>query len=176
MLPIPSPKHPLQYRALGLVKGTLQSAGGYAQATLITADGAEHPVTPGRFELLSKFNHCIETGNTYWFYVHPQPRLSGEMGYGIIKIATDVDAESEEGFLSVAEDTESGFNLRGTVAARGDTLIVTVQRQPSGTKTFPPLSVPVQGFLPGLEAGEFWDLWAESDGQELVLVDGQRVD
>ena len=174
MLPIPAPTNDLQYRAIGFIKGRLEGSQGYAQATLITEDGGEHPATPGRIELLDKFNHCIETGATYWFYVHPQPR-DDRMGYGIVRISTDSEGEPEEGYLPAPEDAEAGFNLRGNVEARGDVLMVSIGRKPSGPRTFPPLKIPVQGFLPGIESGQFWDLWAEQDGQDLVLVDGTRI-
>ncbi|MGK7907376.1 MAG: hypothetical protein AB4040_09130 [Synechococcus sp.] len=174
MLPIPPPKNELQYRAIGFIKGRLEAIDGYAQAMLVTEDGGEHPATPGRIELLDKFNHCVETGGTYWFYVHPQPR-NDRMGYGIVRIATDIASEPEEGFLPAPEDAEAGFNLRGNVEARGDVLMVLVERKPSGPRTFPPLKIPVQGFLPGIDGGQFWDLWVEQDGQDLVLVDGTRI-
>ena len=174
MLPIPAPKNDLQYRAIGFIKGRLEASQSYAQATLITEDGGEHPATPGRIELLDKFNHCVETGATYWFYVHPQPR-DDRMGYGIVRIATDAAGEPEEGYLPAPEDAEAGFNLRGNVEARGNVLMVSIGRKPSGPRTFPPLKIPVQGFLPGIESGQFWDLWAEQEGQDLVLVDGTRI-
>ena len=174
MSAIPAPKSPLQYRALGFLKGKLIAAEGYAQATLVTEDGAEHPATPGRVELLEKFNHCVETGRSYWFYVHPQPRPE-VMGFGIVKIATDAAEEPEEGFLAAAEDAEATFNLRGNVTTRGDRLLVSIERKPSGPRTFPPIEVPVEGFLPNVEDGQFWDLWAEPEGQSLLLVDGSPV-
>ncbi|WP_017324876.1 hypothetical protein [Synechococcus sp. PCC 7336] len=174
MLPIPAPANPLQYRALGFVKGQLVPAQGYAQATLVTEDGSEHPATPARVELLEKFNHCVETERSYWFYVHPQPR-GDVMGFGIVKIATDPAQEPEDGFLPAPEEAEAGFNLRGNVSAQGDKLVVSIHRKPSGPRTFPPLKIPIEGFLAGVEEEQFWDLWAEPEGQSLVLVDGQKV-
>ncbi|MEO0803017.1 MAG: hypothetical protein AAFY57_12160 [Cyanobacteria bacterium J06642_2] len=164
-----------QYRALGLVCGTLTPSSSYASATLTTPDGRVYPATPGRFELLAKFQACVESGQTYWFYVHPQPRGT-RMGLGIIKIMSTADAEPEEGFLVAPEDAEATFNIRGTISPQGDSIDVIVERKPHDGKHFPPLVIPLQGFLPGAAEGEFWDLWAELEGDDLILVDGSRVE
>ncbi|MEO1134764.1 MAG: hypothetical protein AAFX40_18945 [Cyanobacteria bacterium J06639_1] len=171
---IPPPAVARQCRALGLVCGTLSADTAYS-ATLTTPDEQVYAATPGRFELLSKFQACVESGQTYWFYVHPQPRGT-RMGLGIIKIMTLADAEPEEGFLVAPEDAEAAFNIRGAIALKEDHIEVIVERKPHDGKHFPPLLIPLQGFLPGAKDGEFWDLWAELERDELVLVDGTRVE
>jgi hypothetical protein len=69
MNPLPPPAHPYQFRALGLIKGSLKSIPKtYAQATLVASDGAEYPATPGRAELLGPSSTAsraaIPTGTT----------------------------------------------------------------------------------------------------------------
>lgn len=181
MRPIPPPNHDLHYRALGLIKGQLHPVpGSYAQGNLLTEDGVEYPATPGRFQLMKRFGHCLESGLSYWFYVQPQPRPGGVLGLGVIKILSlpesqhteEMPEEELDLFSSAPEDAEEGFNLRGDVESADGVLTVTVRRKPQGNKQFPPLNVQVQGFLPEVKNGDFWDLIAERDGHELLLVDG----
>jgi hypothetical protein len=181
MNPLPPPAHPYQFRALGLIKGSLKSIPKtYAQATLVASDGAEYPATPGRAELLGPFEHCIKSGHTYWYYVQPQPRSGGALGLSIIRILALPEEEQdpeweEEPFLPAPEDTEEGFNIRGIVEPHDGFVEVTVRRKPQGTKQFAPLQLRLEGFLPGAVAGEFWDLLAEREGNKLLLVDGTRL-
>ncbi len=181
MNPIPPPHPELRYRALGLIKGRLQPVpGSYAQGHLIAADETEYPATPGRFQLMKRFSHCLENEQSYWFYVQPQPRPGGVLGLGVIKILSLPESQQPEEmpeeeldlFSPAPEDVEEGFNLRGDVEAADGILTVTVRRKPQGNKQFPPLTVQLQGFLPGVNNGDFWDLQAERDGHELLLVDG----
>ncbi len=184
MNPIPPPNHEHRYRALGLIKGRLQPVpGSYAQGHLITEDEVEYPATPGRFQLMKRFSHCLETDLPYWFYVQPQPRPGGVLGLGVIKILSlpeselpeDLPEEEFDLFSPAPENVEEGFHLRGDVEAGDGVLTVTVRRKPQGSKQFPPLTVPMQGFLPGVRDGDFWDLQAEREGHELLLVDGSSV-
>ncbi len=181
MKPIPTPHHELHYRALGLVKGILQPLpNAYAQGTLITDDGSEYPATPGRIQLLRRFTHCMESQRPYWFYAHPQPRAGQTLGLSVIRILaipTD-DPEASEGdeeFPLAPDDIEEGFNIRGNVQVANGSIEVTVKRKPLGGKQFPPLILNLEGFLPGVEDGEFWDLLADREGHELLLVDGTRL-
>lgn len=181
MTPLPAPAHEYQFRALGLVKGSLQPIPEtYAQAMLITPEGEEYPATPGRANLLRRFTHCIESGHTYWFFVQPQPRPGGALGLSVIRILALPEEEQdpeleEEPFLPAPEDVEEGFNIRGIVEPHDGFISVTVRRKPQGKKQFPPLQLRLEGFLPGASVGEFWDLLAERDGNELLLVDGSRL-
>lgn len=181
MIPIPPLKHELQYRALGLVQGVIQPVGQqYAQGILVTPDGEEYPVTPGRAPLLKKFSHCMETRLPYWFYVQPQPRPN-TLGLSVIRVMTlpEEQAEAEgvydEEFSPAPADVEEGFNIRGLIEPGSGSVTVTVRRKPLGDKQFQPLVVKLQGFLPGATAGEFWDLLAERDGHDLLVVDGTRL-
>ncbi len=181
MNPLPEPAHPYQFRALGLIKGSLKALPKtYAQATLVTPAGEEYPATPGRANLLRRFTYCIETGHTYWFFVQPQPRPGGTLGLSVIRILAlpeeeqDPDQE-EEPFLPAPEDAEEGFHIRGIVEPHDGFVLVTVRRKPQGKKQFPPLQLRLEGFLPGAAAGEFWDLLAEREGNQLLLVDGHRL-
>lgn len=186
MNPIPPTTHPLHYRALGLVKGILTPVpGSISQATLVTDEGVEYPTTPGRAQLLKQFTRCLELDLPHWFYVQPQPRPNQVMGLSVIRILSLSEAEweqmdpdierPEEDFAPIEDGAEAGFNLRGDISSRKGAITVTVQRQPQGDKHFPPLQVTVQGFLPGSQDGEFWDLLADLEGHELVLVDGSRL-
>lgn len=181
MTPLPAPAHKYQFRALGLIKGSLQPIpDAYAQAMLVTPEGEEYPATPGRAELLRRFTYCVESRHTYWFFVQPQPRPGGALGLSVIRILAlpeeeqDPDLE-EEPFLPAPEDVEEGFNIRGIVEPQDGFISVTVRRKPQGKKQFPPLQLRLEGFLPGASAGEFWDLLAEREGNELLLVDGSRL-
>ena len=186
MIPIPPPAHPLHYRALGLIKGTLKPVpGSISQATLVTVDGDEYPTTPGRAQLLKQFTRCVEQDLPHWFYVHPQPRPNDVMGLSVIRILSLSEAESEamdpeaerpdDDFAPIMDGAEAGFNIRGDISSRKGVITVTVQREPQGDKHFPPLQVKIKGFLPGSQDGEFWDLMADLEGHELVLVDGTRL-
>ncbi|MEN9230104.1 MAG: hypothetical protein Q6L68_04300 [Thermostichus sp. DG02_5_bins_236] len=181
MTPLPAPAHDYQFRALGLIKGSLQPIPDtYAQAILVTPEGEEYPATPGRAELLRRFTYCIESGHPYWFYVQPQPRPGGALGLSVIRILAlpleEQDPEwEEEPFLPAPEEVEEGFNIRGIIEPRDGFISVTVRRKPQGKKQFPPLQLRLEGFLPGASAGEFWDLLAEREGNELLLVDGSRL-
>lgn len=191
MIPLPSPVHELHYRALGLVKGTLKPVpGSISQATLVTAEGDEYPVTPGRAQLLKQFTRCLERPYPHWFYVHPQPRPQNILGLSVLKILALSEAEwealeqgdpdyqrpdPEDDFPAIMDGAEEGFNVRGDITSQRGVITATIQRKPQGDKQFSPLQVKIQGFLPGSQDGEFWDLMADREGHELVLVDGSRL-
>jgi hypothetical protein len=175
---LPPPKHDFQYRALGLLKGVIKPVqNSYAQGILITEDRFEYPVTPGRAPLLKKFRHCLESQQPYWFYVQPQPRPGNLLGLSVVKVLAlpdDFEAGSEDFDFSPAPDTiEEEFQLRGIIEPGDGVISVTVKRKGHGNKHFPPLILKVEGFLPGSNAGEFWDLQVERDGHHLLLIDGQ---
>jgi hypothetical protein len=181
MFPIPTPKHELQYRALGLIRGVLQPVqNAYAQGMLVTASGEEYPATPGRAELLGAFSHCLETEQARWFYVQPQPRSGDHLGFSVIRILSLPEEELEQegiedDFPTAPVDVEEGFNIRGEITLGKNAITVTVKRKPQGSKQFPPLTLKLQGFLPGAKDGEFWDLLVEREGHQLILVDGKCV-
>lgn len=174
---LPPPKHEFQYRALGLLKGVINPVqNSSTQGILITEDGSEYPVTPGRAPLLKKFRYCLESQHPYWFYVQPQPRPGNLLGLSVIKVLAlpdDFESGSEDIDFSLApENVEEEFHLRGIIEPRESTITVTVKRKGQGNKHFPPLVLKVEGFLPGSQAGEFWDLQVERDGHHLLLIDG----
>jgi hypothetical protein len=184
---LPPPQDPLQFRALGLVKGVLQPIPDtYGQGLLMTEDGGEYPVTPGRVPLLKRFGRCLESNQPHWFYVNPQPRPNQVLGFSIIKILSLPESELEASgqlddpdfepdFPSAPEGVEEEFNIRGTIEAKNGAVAVTIQRKPQGNKHFPPLILELQGFLPGAQDHEFWDLQVEREGNELILVDGTCI-
>ncbi len=184
MFPIPPCKDQYRYRALGLLKGVLQKQPkSYAQGLLTTADGDEYPATPGRAQLFKAFTACMETGRPYWFYVNPQPRPNKVLGLSVIRILSPSETELEAAnivemdpfqdmFPIAPDEAEEGFHLRGDIVLNSGTVTVSVRRQSQGAKQFPPLRVDLQGFLPGAQDGEFWDLQAEREGHELLIMDG----
>ncbi|MDX2273143.1 MAG: hypothetical protein NW237_14500 [Cyanobacteriota bacterium] len=179
MMPIPALSHDLHYRALGLIKGTLQRISDH-QGLLLTEDGQEYPATPGRAQILKKFSQCLDSPQPHWFYVQPQPRPGGVLGLGIIRILGLPEEEQdpahfEAEFPLAPPDMAEGFHIRGDIQIGKGTITVSVKRKPQGAKQFPPLQIPLEGFLPGSNDGEFWDLQAEREGQSLVLMDGSRV-
>ncbi len=169
---IPAPRNPRQYRALGFIQGHLKPGKSYGQATLVTPSGDEYPTTLGRVELLPRFNECLHSQADYWFYVHPQPRRDG-LGLSVTKILIPADGEPQDGYLMADDTAEVSFNIRGDVELKDDQLLVTVQRKPAGSRPVAPLQIAIEGYLPS--ASGFWDLWAELDGQTLLLVDGNPV-
>ncbi len=185
MFPIPPPKHQLQYRALGLIKGVLKKQSNSYSGLLCTEDGFEYPATPGRAQLLKPFSYCMETAQPHWFFVQPQPRPQQVLGLSVIRILSLseteleamgwLDTDYDDPFPAIVNEAEEGFNIRGTIRSRKASVTVSLKRKPQGKKQFPPLLIEVQGFLPGAEDGEFWDLQVDREGHDLVLMDGAKL-
>jgi len=184
MYPIPPVAHPLQCRALGLIRGVLRPVSSPYQGLLVTEDREEYPVTPGRAEriLMKGFDACLKVARQHWFFVQPQPRQGKTLGLSVIQILSVPVGHTEfhrettsEPFPVAPEESEEGFHIRGLVNPQGNHVMVTVKRKPKGDKEFPPLVLRLEGFLPQAQPGEFWDLQAERDGHDLVLVDGSPV-
>ena len=181
--PIPPPSEPMQYRAIGLVRGRyIASEDQFTQGTLLTED--ETPVSAvllGRIISLLK-NH-IDLAQEHLWVVYPRTgQKEDNLHLQIVGVwepekLTQQPIQSPE--TLVQEVVDDYFSVRGEVifqsTAEGH-FIVKI-RQVSRTPVEKPkyFKLKILGDLETKAVGQFWDLQVERKAETLVLGKGEVV-
>ena len=181
--PIPPPSEPMQYRAIGLVRGRyIASEDQFTQGTLLTED--ETPVSAvllGRIISLLK-NH-IDLAQEHLWVVYPRTgQKEDNLHLQIVGVwepekLTQQPIQSPE--TLVQEVVDDYFSVRGEVifqsTAEGH-FIVKI-RQISRTPVEKPkyFKLKILGDLETKAVGQFWDLQVERKAETLVLAKGEVV-
>lgn len=193
--PIPPPSEPMQYRAIGLIRGRYTaSADQFTQGTLTTSDGTEvDAVLLGRIMSLVKKHLDLE--QEHLWVVYPRTRAKEDTLHAQIvgvwepeKLGrAEEDTPSEETTASadqadstLAEGMGDGyFSIRGEVIYQSleeEHLIVKIQQ--SARKEGEPeksFKLHLNGALAGKAVGHFWDLQVDRQGLNLVIREGQSI-
>ena len=190
--PIPPPSEPMQYRAIGLIKGKYKpSEEQFNRGFLITEDQTElDAVLLG--QVMSLVKKYLNLEQTYLWVVYPRTREREETLHMQI-----VGVWSAEGFgpmADVAEGTEPPpdppsrlvaplqdgyFSVRGEIVFQStdrNYLLVKIQQSPRKSSDRPKaFKLKLSGNLTDKTLGYFWDLQVQRQGSELAVVKGQRV-
>ncbi len=189
--PIPPPSEPMQYRAIGLIKGKYQpSEEQFNRGVLITEDQTHlDAVLLGQVMSLVKKYLDLET--TYLWVVYPRTREKEETLHMQI-----VGIWSAEGFgpmAAMAEETDPPgqpaqlapplqdgyFSIRGEIVFQSpekNYLLVKIQQSPRKNSDRPKaFKLKLAGNLTDKTLGYFWDLHIQRQGEELAIVKGQRI-
>ncbi len=197
--PIPPPSEPMQYRAIGLVRGCYTPGEEeLSQGTFkSTADGFELPaILLGR--VLSLVKNHLNLAQDYLWVVYPRvftkPRSPQTLSFQILgvwdpallnRIEEDSDTTSasspqaDSGHALEQELEDGYFSVRGEVIAFSEeTQEVTVSirqmpRKPNQEgKSF---KLPLKGTLSGKVVGQFWDLEVHHQRGTLEIREGNRI-
>lgn len=187
-IPIPSPSHPRQYRAIGLIEGQYQRSQEHqTRGILITKDGnIIDTVVLGK--VLSLFKKHIDLDKPHLWIVYPRTRFANDQLQ--LQIAgvwepetlhpqkTHPSLSSEQvnpGFPSQSGD----FSIRGQVvyASHHKKIVIVKIRQfpkhPSEKPKF--FKLKLQGTLPDKAVGCFWELQVELVDNHLTIKTGTNL-
>ena len=194
--PIPPPSEPMQYRAIGLVRGRYNTSDEqFTQGTLVATDRAElNAVLLGRIISLVK-NH-LDLEQEHLWVVYPRiGQQDGKLHLQIVgvwepeKLSRDlpatarptpedeqvdseqeVDKELENPSLEIEDDY---FSIRGEVVYQSTSdkhFVVKIKQAPRKEADKPKyFKLNLQGDLLTKAVGQFWDLQARRQGESLVL-------
>jgi hypothetical protein len=199
--PIPPASEPMQYRAIGLVKGKytpLEEQ--FTRGMLTTVDGTPiDAVLLGRVMSLVKKHLDLE--QSHLWVVYPRTReKDNDLHVQIVGVwepeklskPTDEDSQAAEGesanedaALDSAPDIattipEDGyFSIRGEVlfySAEDKRLIVKIQQSPrKGAEQGKSFKLNLQGTVEGKLVGYFWEFNVRREGNSLVVQDGSMI-
>lgn len=187
--PIPAPSEPMQYRAIGLLRGRYKPTDEqFTRGEMITSDGTMiEAVLLGRVMSLVK-NH-LDLEQDHLWVVYPRTREKQEdLHVQIVGVwepeklsKPDDEAEEQEspGYLPSSEVEDNYFSIRGEIifhAPESQSLIVKIQQAPrkkdDRAKMF---KLKLNGVLTGKTIGYFWELNVRREGANLVVQDGRSI-
>ncbi|MBV8885934.1 MAG: hypothetical protein JO235_18330, partial [Chroococcidiopsidaceae cyanobacterium CP_BM_RX_35] len=189
--PIPPPSEPLQYRAIGLVRGCYKaSVEQFTQGTLLASDGTEiNAVLLGRIMSLLK-NHLDLEQEHLWVVYPRSGQQDGNLHLQIVgvwepeKLSKQLPAttslSTEERRAASSTEIEDGyFSVRGEViyqsVAEGH-FVVKIRQAPRKESESPKyFKLKIQGDLAIKAVGKFWDLQVKRQADTLVLQAGVPI-
>lgn len=192
--PIPAPSEPMQYRAIGLLRGRYTASGEqFTRGTLVTTDGTEiQAVLLGR--VMSLVRNHLDLAQDHLWVVYPRTREKEEDLHAQIvgvwepeklnKPDGDADDASEDdatiAYQPSSEVDDDYFSIRGEVifhTPEENSLVVKIQQAPrkkdgNRSKCF---KLKLEGTLAGKVVGYFWDLQVRRHGDGLVVQQGTSI-
>jgi hypothetical protein len=185
--PIPAPSEPMQYRAIGLVRGTyIPEEEQFTKGTLVTDNGTQiEAVLLGRVMSLVR-NHLSLEKEHLWV-VYPRTRekeqtlhlqIVGVWEPENLNQSSDDDGDGEEVVYQPSTEVDDNyFSIRGEVvfhSAEEQKSVVKIQqvvkkkKEEAQVKAF---KLNVLGELPSNKTvGYFWDMHVKREGQELIIT------
>lgn len=188
--PIPAPSEPMQYRAIGLLRGCYKSSDEqFTRGELITADGVViEAVLLGRVMSLVK-NH-LDLEQEHLWVVYPRTRdKQRDLHMQIVGVwepenlsKTEAEAEASEEATPYVPSTEvedNYFSIRGEVVfyeAEKQEVIVKIQQAPRKKDPRPKMfKLRLKGTLSGKAVGYFWDLQVRREADELAIYEATSI-
>lgn len=199
--PIPPPSEPMQYRAIGLVRGRyVASSEQFTQGAMFTSDGAElDAVLLGRIMSLVK-NH-LDLEKEHLWVVYPRTRQENDKLHVQIvgvwepenlakhQTADDEDSAAEDlqtpangssnAVVPSSELPDGGFSVRGEVVYQsfeGEHLVVKIKqaarKQDDKPKYF---KLKIKGKLETKAVSKFWDFKVKREADELVIESAEAI-
>jgi hypothetical protein len=191
--PIPAPSEPMQYRAIGLVRGTYTpSEEQFTRGVMLTDDGTEvEAVLLGRVMSLVKNHLALEKEHLWVVYPRTRDR-EGLLHLQVVGVwepenlsqpADDDDAAAAPEVAYQPSDEVEGnqFSIRGEIVFYSEEEKKTVvkitqttrKKQDTEPKAF---KLNLEGVLPGIKTiGYFWDLSVMRVDQALTIQSGSVI-
>jgi hypothetical protein len=203
MQPIPAPSEPMQYRAIGLLRGCyVPSDEQFTRGNLTTRDGTViEAVLLGRVMSLVK-NH-LELEQEHLFVVYPRTREKEEDLHAQIvgvwepeklnkaEESPEAEGETEVAAAAIAptpriayqpaeEVDDDFFSIRGEIIfhdPEAKSVVVKIQQSPrkKDDNKMRAFKLKLEGVLSGKVVGYFWDLQVRRQGNALVIEAGSAV-
>ncbi len=195
--PIPPPSEPMQYRAIGLVRGRYQaSTEQFTQGTLVTDDGTElQAVLLGR--IISLVRNHLDLAQEHLWVVYPRTgQKDDQLHLQIVgvwepeKLSKESPATqrpqpeekpaSSENLAAASTEIENGyFSIRGEVVFQSTSnsqLVVKIKQAPRKESEKPKyFKLKLQGELKTKAVGQFWDLQVKREADNLVVQQGESI-
>ncbi len=185
-VPIPSPSHPRQYRAIGLIEGQYQPSQDHqTRGILITKDGQIiDTVVLGK--MLSMFKKHIALDQPHLWVVYPRTRMANDqLQLQIVGVWEPETLHPEDKDLSSTQagstlGIESGqFSIRGEVVSASyhkKIVIVKIRQSPKYPSKKPKFfKLKLRGTLPEKAVGCFWELNVKLLGDKLTIETGNNL-
>lgn len=192
-VPIPTPSHPRQYRAIGLIEGQYQRSQEHqTRGILITKEGSIiDTVILGK--MISVFKKHIDLDKPHLWVVYPRTRLgSDELQLQIAGVwepetlhpdttpTLDQSSSQEESSSSSTVLINSGdFSIRGEVLSASHQkkiVIVKIRQSPKHPSEKPKFfKLKLWGNLPAKAVGCFWDLQVKLVENKLTIQTGANL-
>lgn len=176
--PIPSPSHPRQYRAIGLIRATYKmSDEQLTQGILVTTEGTEiEAVLLGRVISLVK-KHLDLTKEHLWV-VYPRTKTkSDRLHVQIVGVWEPETLSQTSTPTPSSEEMDDGyFSIRGEVifySQETEAVIVKIKQFPRKEGEKPKFfKLQLKGKLSERPVHRFWDLKVRLDGETLKIEQG----
>ena len=177
--PIPSPSHPRQYRAIGLIRATYQMSGEQlTQGILVTPEGTEiEAVLLGRVISLVK-KHLDLTKEHLWV-VYPRTKAKSDRLHVQIVGVWEPETLSQRSTALTPSSNEMDdgyFSIRGEVifySQEREAVVVKIKQFPRKEGEKPKFfKLQLQGKLSERPIHRFWDLKVRLDGETLKIEQG----
>ncbi len=194
-LPIPPPSEPLQYRAIGLIRGIyMPSVEQFTQGTLLATDSTLiDAVLLGRVMSLLK-NH-LNLAEPHLWVVYPRTRkednklhvqIVGVWEPEKLTMSTQPSDSASRSRVVAVEDTfatdsplNGYFSIRGEVVFQAkeeeDVFIKIIQAPRKQTDTPKFFKLKLKCSLPEKMVGRFWDFQVRREGDDLVVQEGKEI-
>ncbi|MEL4894448.1 hypothetical protein [Crocosphaera sp. Alani8] len=187
-LPIPSPSHPRQYRAIGLIEGQYQRSQEHpTRGILITQEGnIIDTVVLGK--VLSVFKKHLDLDKPHLWIVYPRTRPSNDQLQLQIAGVWEPEVLHPENTHPLLSDdnlspevpVKSGdFSIRGQVvyaSHQKKIAIVKIRQSPKHPSEKPKFfKLKLQGPLADKAVGCFWDLQVRLVNNQLTIVTGKNL-
>lgn len=184
--PISPPSEPMQYRAIGLVRGRyVPSAEQFNRGYLQTGDGtALDAVLLGQVMSLVKKHLDLEASHLWVVYPRTREKQAG-LHIQIVGVWEPEALQAEDGSAAVgtegsaAPQADDYFSVRGEVMFQSPDqkyIVVRIQQSPRKTSEEPKsFKLRLEGALPARAVGYFWDIEAQRQGNQLVIRQGKSI-
>ncbi len=200
--PIPPPSEPMQYRAIGLVRGRYTpTEEQITQGQLTTTDQSElNAVLLGRIMSLVK-NH-LDLEKEHLWVVYPRTgQEDGKLHLQIVGVwepenlalqskeevpdpvaevtESEAGATTEDSAIPAIQIEDGYFSVRGEVvyqSADSQSLVVKIKQVPRKASEKPKyFKLKLTGVLTTKAVGQFWDFHTKREGENLLIQQGESI-
>ncbi|MEA5466563.1 hypothetical protein [Leptothoe sp. PORK10 BA2] len=182
--PISPPSEPMQYRAIGLLKGRYEpSEESFNRGNIVNHDGSTTcAVLLGRTTSLVKKHLDLEKDHLW--VVYPRTIFQDDIGIAVQIVGVwepETLGEDEEEPVEAPDDAikPDYFSIRGEVIKfderKQEITVSIVQKMRTGKQPKRPFKLVINGSIGVKTIGYFWDMHVYREGNQFVLNEGSYV-
>ena len=182
--PIAPPSEPMQYRAIGLLKGRYEpSEETFNRGSIINHDETTIPaVLLGRTTSLVKKHLDLEKEHLWVVYPRSIAPNDGGIAVQIVGVwePETLGAEDDDTIEAPTDATQPDyFSIRGEVVKfderKQEITVSIVQKMRTGKQPKRPFKIVISGSIGVKTIGYFWDMHVHREGNQFVLTEGNYV-
>ncbi|MBT9316356.1 hypothetical protein [Leptothoe spongobia] len=182
--PIAPPSEPMQYRAIGLLKGRYEpSEESFNRGNIVNHDGTTTcAVLLGRTTSLVKKHLDLEKDHLW--VVYPRTIFQDDIGIAVQIVGVwepETLGEEDDETIAAPEDAiqPDYFSIRGEVVKfderKQEITVSIVQKMRTGKQPKRPFKLVINGSIGVKTIGYFWDMHVHREGNQFVLNEGSYV-